>query len=359
VVRIRRRLSPIAALILVAILGLLLVWSTRRTDGIWSIAALIITVIVILLLCCLFMFPNFLISQDIGDKVKELDPPQLLDARNKARGTLLQSLQVIGSLLVLLTAYIAWRQFQANQEMGLSDRFTQAIDRLESDTPSTRLAGVYTLQYIATKSTTNQRQVIQVLAAYVRTSAPSSKQSSSREVPPLEERAPDIQAILGILAQLPAKSKERLSLSGTDLRAADLSHAILPRTSLNGAQLVGSYLDGVDLRQSGLLQANLDSALLPRANLEGAQALRATLKGAVLTEANLRGVLLSEANLETADLRGANLAGANLGSANLAGANLTGANLEGTNLRNAYADRATVWPAKFDPHAAGLIQQIP
>ena len=82
------------------------------------------------------------------------------------------------------------------------------------------------------------------------------------------------------------------------------------------------------------------------------------LVGIDLSEANLVGANLYEANLTEANLSGANLTGADLSNASLSGANLTGANLEiaslaRANLIGAKYNSMTVWPAHFDPKAAG------
>ena len=47
--------------------------------------------------------------------------------------------------------------------------------------------------------------------------------------------------------------------------------------------------------------------------------------------------------------------GANLGGATLPGAPLTGADLGGAKLSRASANELTIWPAGFDPEAAGVI----
>ena len=84
----------------------------------------------------------------------------------------------------------------------------------------------------------------------------------------------------------------------------------IPAWSMSGANLRRADLSGADLRRADLWRADLR-----RADLAGA---------------DLRGADLRVANLWRADLRRANLAGANLEGANLRRANLEGANLENT-----------------------------
>lgn len=70
-----------------------------------------------------------------------------------------------------------------------------------------------------------------------------------------------------------------------------------------------------------------------------------------------------EANLTGANLKGADLRMANLEEANLSGADLSGTDLSGTDLGGAIQmsetmyDKATTWPANFDPLKAGAIFQ--
>ena len=92
-----------------------------------------------------------------------------------------------------------------------------------------------------------------------------------------------------------APDGERLVLSGSNLRDADLNGADLRGANLNGADLLGA-----DLRGSNLLGSNLRDANLRGADLRGSNLNDADLNGADLRGANLRG-----SNLLCADLRGA------------------------------------------------------
>jgi len=135
-----------------------------------------------------------------------------------------------------------------------------------------------------------------------------------------------------------------------DLGSADLRSANLVGADLRGAYLRGANLVGADLDGANLADADLRGAYLRGAYLRGANLADADLRGAYLRGAYLRG-----ANLVGADLRGAYLRGANLGDADLRGADLGGANLADADLRGASANRYTVWPAGFDPVAAGAV----
>jgi len=72
-------------------------------------------------------------------------------------------------------------------------------------------------------------------------------------------------------------------------------------------EIESDSLSGANLRRADLRMANMSEADLRRADLSGAD-----LRGADLSEADLRGANLRKANLRGADLRGADLRGADL-----------------------------------------------
>ena len=87
-----------------------------------------------------------------------------------------------------------------------------------------------------------------------------------------------------------------------------------------------------EIESDSLSGANLRGANLRRADLRGADLGEADLRGANLSEADLVGANLREANLVEANLVEADLRGADLREAELRGANLSGANLRGADL---------------------------
>lgn len=131
--------------------------------------------------------------------------------------------------------------------------------------------------------------------------------------------------------------------------AAGLAVVVLGAVALLGMRLrpywVAKYRGSeADLHCALLIRAPLGEASLRSADLRGAD-----LRGACLARAGLRG-----ANLGAADLSYANLAGAQLTCADLRGADLRGADLgdlliQRADLRGIRCDRATRWPAGFDP----------
>jgi len=89
-------------------------------------------------------------------------------------------------------------------------------------------------------------------------------------------------------------------------------------------------LSGLDMRGANLEGANLKLAFCRKANLEGAN-----LKGANLYGTNLEDAILKGANLEGANLEGAHLMRSDLSKTSLEGASLKMANLDGACLSEA------------------------
>jgi uncharacterized protein YjbI with pentapeptide repeats len=194
----------------------------------------------------------------------------------------------------------------------LTDRYTQAIALLGSNTSDLRLGGIFALERLAVGSPTDHETIVEVLSAFVREHSTSGRTSVDTEhFSRPAELAIDVQAALTVLGRLP-------------------SRAGVTRAALDRAYLTGAPLRGANLADARLSEADLTAADLSRANLAGALLVRADLAGARLSEANL-----TTSNLSGANLSGANLSGANLAGALLAGADLTTANLSGANLTTA------------------------
>jgi len=143
----------------------------------------------------------------------------------------------------------------------------------------------------------------------------------------------------------------------------------LYNVDLEGAVLQGANLYKAYLSPLGLAGANFDHAHLEGAYLSGSELIQSSLEYADLgcfrkVCTDLSGADLARADLADADLEGANLSDAHLAGANLSGATLAGADLHGAwyNTRpirvtdsegNLVTDMPTLWPAGFDPKAAG------
>src|SRR5574344_1367682 len=118
--------------------------------------------------------------------------------------------------------------------------------------------------------------------------------------------------------------RQNISLSGADLRGADIRFA---------------YLEGVNL-----IRANLS-----RADLRGTNLSCADLRGTNLRDANLASANLRDANLRNANIRNADLTHAYFGNTDFRDADLRDADLKDTKLKCAYLDNADFRGAKNIP----------
>ena len=139
------------------------------------------------------------------------------------------------------------------------------------------------------------------------------------------------------------KDKCIISLSGADLRKANLKNGHLIETNLNEI-----YLDDADLSSANLRDADLRSAHLTNVSLDNASLIKADLKHADMQNLkSSKGTQFWEADLSHAKLMQANLSGANLGAAILKHAELSGAHLIDAELREANLSEADLSNAKL------------
>src|SRR4029453_12015946 len=119
--------------------------------------------LVLLVLVVVGLPPRFT-AQRTFDK-----PSEELKAQNDVRTTLLQALA--GGVL-LLGAYLTYRQLRVSREGQLTDRYTKAVDQLGSDHLDVRVGGIYALERIARDSPPDRATIEEVLTAYLRGHAP-------------------------------------------------------------------------------------------------------------------------------------------------------------------------------------------
>jgi Pentapeptide repeats (8 copies) len=308
-----------------------------------------------LVLCCVVVFPRYLAASDMN--YAGVTPTELAQARNAVRTTLLQGL---GGLVLLIGAYLTWRQTQISRaasreelrltrEGQLTDRFTRAVEQLGSNDVAVRVGGIYALGRVAEESLTDRAAIADILTAYVRKEAPWPPDANSPypedfpidQLPHLAIRAPDIQAVLTVLGRRTPSPPQRAAWISLDL----------PRT---------------DLRRGALMGADLQRARLRGASLAKAWMFKADLRGADLRDADLRGAALREAIADLTtwwpdehyDPKTAGIhVHPDLEQADLRGAFLRRDDLTGISLRGARANAFTDWPDGFDWRAAGVIME--
>jgi hypothetical protein len=172
--------------------------------------------------------------------------------------------------------------YQLSRSGQITDRFTKAIQQLadEGESPLLRLGGIYALERIAYDSRRDHPRIMEVLTAYIRTTAPL-KDEEPPEVPKDE-----VQAALAVIKRRKESfDAHRLNLRSTALRGAKLPHADLRGAILTGTNLREAHLQGANLgrRQFGTDKeehAELDGADIAFANFTGALIRRETIERA-------------------------------------------------------------------------------
>jgi uncharacterized protein YjbI with pentapeptide repeats len=349
-----------------------------------------------------------------------LSDKERADVENEARKTLAQ---ILGGVAVLVGIYISFENLRITQENTArsveqtayslelarkgqyTQRLSEATTQLGNKDLAIRLGGIYALEQVA-KDDEFHWPVMEILTAYVRENAQwkggqpreGHRQRSQPHVDQAENKQPfptlatDIQAILTALGRRKRdgeQEEQRLDLTETDLRGADLrvahlekvklqdahlehanlwkallGHATLRRIHFEGADLSLAQLTRADLNEAGLEGVKFDAAQLEGtslayAHLRGARLLGANLQKAYLVRAQLGSAMLQYANLGKAFLRDACLAGADFKNADLKGANLAGTDLRGAiNLTLAQLSTVkTLYQAQLDEPLLVQVQQ--
>jgi hypothetical protein len=281
--------------------------SARRRARVVSVAAGVL--LILGALAAVLLLPGWLVERDL--RGQRVSGTERLRAVNDVRVTLLQA---IGGLAVGLGAYATWRRVRINEdelrtsrEGQITERYSRAVEHLGSDNVDVRMGGIYALERVARNSAEDRETIVALLCAFVRSRSPwppgpgqPAADTAPGDLSSLATRAGDVQAAVQAVCRMRA--------------AFPAARIYLPRTDLRYSSLGGLDLAGANLGDAGLCRARLGSA-------------------------NLRGATLIGSDLRQVDLRDADL-----GDARLAGADLAGA----------LANRATRWPAGFDPAAAGV-----
>ncbi|MFF7393345.1 pentapeptide repeat-containing protein [Streptomyces scabiei] len=135
-----------------------------------------------------------------------------------------------------------------------------------------RLGGIYALERIMHDSDKDHDTVVQVLAAFVRQSAPAPDPDLPDPGEPPPGVPDDVQAALRVLGRRPKRvESQKIDLSFTALWRADLSGARFDDTNFFGADLQHANFMGASLRGAHLGGTDLEHAALKDADLRGAE----------------------------------------------------------------------------------------
>ncbi|MFF4622282.1 pentapeptide repeat-containing protein [Nonomuraea jabiensis] len=288
--------------------------------------------------------PRYLLAWDLGTAKP---PADYATAVNNIRTALLQG---VGGLMLLIGAYLTWRQLQLSRHGQATESFAAAIAHLGDPSVDVRLGGVYALERISRSSTDDRLTIGEILSAFVRNRAcdPQRDTRHARHATTaasvnLSLRAPDIHAALTVLGRRDTVRGQVLHLDRLVLPKANLASARLRDADFHFSDLTEAAFVGADLTRADLTGVRLAGAILADAIFY-----QADLRDAVLTGAIAEGIDLRGADLTKADLRNANLRGARLDYGDLRGASLAGAVLTGASLKRVVFDETTAWPDGFD-----------
>jgi uncharacterized protein YjbI with pentapeptide repeats len=290
--------------------------------------------------------PRYLLAWDLGAAKA---PADYATAVNNIRTALLQG---VGGLVLLIGAYLTWRQLQLSRHGQATESFAAAIAHLGDTSVDVRLGAIYALERIARSSTADRRTIGEILHAFIGNRARDPQRGTQHAhrittAPDgsvnLSLRAPDIHAALTVLGRREPVRGQVLRLDRVVLPKADLASARLRDVDLHFSDLTEASFVGADLTRADLTGVRLAGAILADAILY-----QADLRDAVLTGAIAEGIDLRGTDLSKADLRNANLSGARLDYSDLRGATLSGAVLIGASLKRVVFDETTAWPDGFD-----------
>lgn len=172
--------------------------------------------------------------------------------------------------------------YQLSRSGQITDRFTKAIEQLadEGKSPVLRLGGIYALERIARDSRRDHPRIMEVLTAYIRTTAPLLKDEEPPELP-----TDEVQAALAVIKRRNDSFDEhRLNLRSTALRGAKLPDA----------DLRGAIFSGTDLRGADLCGANLGKRQFGKDKKEE----HAELDGADIAFADFKRAIISRETIE-------------------------------------------------------------
>jgi hypothetical protein len=167
-----------------------------------------------------------------------------------AVGLLFSSKTATGATLLggVLVAIGSYRTIQVTREGQITERFTNAVDQLESKDANGQpreaavLGGIYALERIASQSDRDYGPIMEILTAYVRRRVRRPKGGAAGDegnAPAREHELPnDVQAVLAVLKRrIPVGNELDLDLRSTDLRKAKLPEAALQNALLSEADL--------------------------------------------------------------------------------------------------------------------------
>lgn len=152
------------------------------------------------------------------------------------------------------------------------------------------------------------------------------------------------------IVDIPGDTYAGMMLDHQELHRALLNEVQAPRASFRHANLRGAFMADAVFDGSDFTSANLITTFLDRSSL-----VDCCFQNCVAFSCGFRKV-----DLRGADFTGAQVGGAHFNGAMLQGASLLCMDLELATFEGAVYDAHTVWPAGFNPQAAGAcLEELP
>jgi hypothetical protein len=264
-----------------------------RTAELRRVAAIAlgVGVVIVLLVAVIYWLPPRLTRTNV-----RLKPAARLKAESDVRGTLVQ---VLAGIFVAAGLVFTARTYELNRQGHITERFTNAIDQLGSESLEVRLGGIYALGRIARNSREDHLPIIEILSAFLRE---QSKTTLVTPITPTDDHPAivgpklraDLQAAITVIGRRNRRNEPNeyeVWLREVDLRKADLRELHLEHAELIDAHLEGAWLHEAHLEHATLIRAHLDGALCIGTRFD-----EALLAEATLTDASLSGADLTEAS---------------------------------------------------------------
>ena len=251
------------------------------------------------------VLPGWLIPSSEFQHPHSTDASTRIQRQNEVRAT---AIQALAGLVLVFGAFYTARNYQLSKEGQLTDRLRSAVDQIHTGEVAA-IGGLVALGRLASDSNRDRRNIVELMATYVRMQAPLPE-----VVPPLGDDRPALDSVLQtalttIARRYTGASDTRvLDLSSSFLRGADLRFAALPDVYMERSDLASARLAGMSAEKADLTGANLTSVDATEARLRGAKLPGADLTKAIMSSADLRDAILPGAHLSRVFLTGACLA---------------------------------------------------
>lgn len=203
--------------------------SRRRRLVVTSLSVLLALGALLVAVLVLWTVPAWLTKAD------GLTEAEHLKAANDVRAPLVALLVAFGAGGTLV--YTA-RTYRLNMDGHVTDRYSKAVDQLDSAPTPVRIGGVYALERIGVDSSRDRETILHVLSAFIRERAKAHPDQPG-------EPNDDVKAALLAATKLLALTPQ----SVLDLRGANLSNCDLYEIRASQMDIRGAITDGAKFEQ--------------------------------------------------------------------------------------------------------------